>query len=125
MDGQEQDGDDRGDDEPLQIGKRMRALQETEGKVEEIRPIVRCDKTGDGDPHAIQRWSLVQDHESQAADDEDTQDRLRVPIRIISTGIADIVDIRAGAKVQVVERVCMVENQEAGERANDQPSDKE
>ena len=103
----------------------MRAFQETEWKVEEIRPIVRCHKGSDGDPHAIQGWSLFQDHENQAADDEDTKNGLYVPIRGIRIGIASIVDVSAGAKIQVVESVCVIENQEASERANYQPSDKE
>jgi len=40
----------------------MRAFQETEWKVKEIRPIVRRYKSSDGNPHAVQGWSFIQDH---------------------------------------------------------------
>lgn len=93
----------------------MPSFGEVDGKVAEMRPVVRGDKRGDAGPHSPQRPALAEDDEQQAQGDHHAKHRLYV--------VECRRRARAGTQMQVVERHRVVEDQQSGENPDDDASE--
>ena len=97
----------------------MSAIQKAKWEVEEEGPVVSRYQRRYCSPHSVHGESSVHDHENQADDNHHAKDGLRVRKQAVCISAPTAVQIRARAKVQVEESVRVVENERAGQSAND------
>ena len=88
---------------------------EIDGQVPEMRPIVRCNKPDDTDPHPRQSPAFAKDDEQQTESNHHSKDRLYVFECCMSTG--------AGAQIQIAQGKDVVIDQQSGESKDDQASE--
>ena len=91
----------------------MPAVQEAKWELEEQCPIVRSDKRGNGDPHSVQGEPSIHRDQEQTGDNHYAKYGLRIYKRGVPIGATASIQISAGTKIQVVESVHVVENQQA------------
>ena len=93
----------------------MPSFGEIDGQMSKMRPVMRCHKPADIEPHAPQCPAHAKDIQQQAHGDEHTKHRLHsIEERMRSVAVAE---------VHFVKREAVVEDQQTGENKDDQTPD--